>query len=77
MTTLDSIKTRLIDKILIARDEKLLNAIEIIFNSTQTNEKLTLTSHQIEMLMMSEKDIEQGNLVSESDMKKTDEEWMN
>jgi len=77
MTTLDSIKTRLIDKILIARDENLLNAIEIIFNSTQTNEKLTLTSHQIEMLMMSEKDIEQGNLVSESDMKKTDEEWMN
>ena len=75
MTTLDSIKNRLIDKILLAKDEQLLNAIEVIFNSAQTNEKLTLTSHQIEMLMMSENDIKQVNLISESDLKKTDAEW--
>jgi hypothetical protein len=37
-------------------NEQLLNAIDTIFNSTQTKDKLFLDSHQIEMLMMSEND---------------------
>ncbi|HEX9828472.1 MAG TPA: hypothetical protein VGA80_17885 [Flavobacteriaceae bacterium] len=76
MTTLDNIKNRLIDRILVTKNEKLLKAIDTIFNSTQTDEKLSLNSHQIEMLMMSEMDIEQGNLISESDLEKADSEWM-
>ena len=77
MTTLENIKSRLIDRILVTKNEKLLKAIDTIFSSTQDDEKLTLNSHQIEMLMMSERDIEQGNLISESDLKKADSEWMN
>ena len=77
MTTLENIKSRLIDRILVTKNEKLLKAIDTIFSSTQDDEKLTLNSHQIEMLMMSESDIEQGNLISESDLKKADSEWMN
>ena len=77
MTTLENIKSRLIDRILVTKNEKLLKAIDTIFSSTQDDEKLTLNSHQIEMLMMSERDIEQGNLISESDLKEADSEWMN
>jgi dihydrofolate reductase len=77
MTALENIKNRLIDRILVTKNEQLLNAIDSIFNSTQTDEKLSLNSHQIEMLMMSENDIEQGNLISESDLKKSDSKWMN
>ena len=76
MTTLAHIKNRLIDRILVTQNEQLLTAIGNIFNSTQTEEKLSLSSEQIEMLMMSERDIEEGNLISGADLKKMDPEWM-
>lgn len=76
MTTLDKIKNKLIDRILLTKDEKLLIAIDTIFNSTRNDEKLALDSYQLEMLLMSEKDIEQGNLTSEIDLEKSDEKWM-
>jgi phosphopantetheine adenylyltransferase len=76
MTTLDSIKNRLIDRILTARNEKLLEAIEKIFVSTQKEELVSLSSEQIEMLMMSEQDIKNGNLISESELDKLDTEWL-
>ncbi len=76
MNTLDSLKNRLIDRILVTRNEKLLAAIESIFTSTEKDEPLLLSSEQIEMLQMSEKDIENGDLISESDLSKSDSEWM-
>lgn len=76
MTTLDSLKSRLIDRISVTNNEKLLAAIESIFTSTQKDETLNLTSEQLEMLLMSEKDIENGDLISESDLSKSDSEWM-
>ena len=66
----------MIDRILATKNEKLLKAISNIFESTQIDEVLTLTSEQIEMLNMSEKDIENGNLISESDLNKADAQWL-
>ena len=77
MTTLDVIRNGLIDKIIATNNEKLLNAIANIFESTQSEEKVQLSSEQIEMLMMSENDIKCGKLVSEDDLMKTDLEWLN
>ncbi|MDD7885908.1 hypothetical protein [Flavivirga sp. 57AJ16] len=76
MSTLDNIKNKLIDRILVTRNEQLLTAINSILDSTQFDEKLTLNSQQIEMLMMSDMDIEKGNLISETDLKKLDSEWL-
>jgi len=76
MKTLDSLKSRLIDRIMVTKNEELLAAIESILNSMETDERLTLNSHQIEMLLMSEKDIEKGNFISENDLRKEDSEWM-
>jgi hypothetical protein len=76
MKTIDIVKNRLIDKIMVTNNEQFLSAIENIFNSTQINEKLTFDSHQIEMLMMSENDIQEGNLISESKLKDEDSKWM-
>lgn len=61
---------------MIAQNEELLTAIEGILNSTETDGRMKLNSHQVEMLLMSEKDIEEGNLISESDLRKADSEWM-
>lgn len=77
MKTLESLKSRLIDKIMVAKNEKLLVAIETIMNSAETDERLQLDSYQIEMLLLSEEDIENGNIISESDLTKADSEWMN
>lgn len=77
MKTLESLKSRLIDKIMLAKNEELLVAIETIMKSTETNERLQLDSHQIEMALLSKEDIENGNLISESDLRKADLEWMN
>ncbi|MGH1383293.1 hypothetical protein [Kordia sp.] len=77
MATLNEIKNKLIDQILITKNEKLLSAIENIFSATATEEKLVLDSYQVEMLLMSEKDIKEGRLISESDLEEEDSEWMN
>ena len=72
MTTLESIRNRLIDRILSAKNEKFLEAIENIFVTTQTEEEIKLYPEQKEMLMKSETDIEKGNVVSESELEKMD-----
>lgn len=76
MKTLEILRTRLIDRIMVAKNEELLAAIEAILNSTETSTELQLDSHQIEMLLLSEKDIVNGNLISESELRKADSEWM-
>jgi hypothetical protein len=57
-------------------NEQLLKAIEEIICSTQVKGKMKLDSYQNEMLRMSENDIIQGNLISESDLQKDDSKWM-
>ena len=77
MKGIEIIKNNLIDRILATRNEKLLLAISNIFESTQTDDIVSLSSEQIEMLLMSEKDIESGNLISESELNESDSKWLN
>ena len=76
MNALENIKNSLIDRILATRNERLLEAIKNIFDSTQSEETIALSTEQIEMLSMSEKDIENGKLVSESELSKRDSKWL-
>lgn len=61
---------------MVAQNEELLASIEGVLDSTETNDKLLLNSQQIEMLLLSEKDIKGENLISEEDLSKSDSEWM-
>ena len=76
MNALENIKNSLIDRILATRNEQLLEAIKNIFDSTQSEEIISLSTEQIEMLSMSEKDIEDGKLISESELSKRDSKWL-
>jgi len=76
MSALENIRNRLIDRILATRNEKLLQAIENIFDSTQNEELVKFSSEQIEMLSMSEDDIKDGNIISESELDKSDDKWL-
>lgn len=77
MSGIESIKNNLIDRILATRNEKLLLAISNIFESTQSDDILSLSSEQIEMLLISEKDIENENIISESELNDSDSKWLN
>ena len=76
MTTLDSIKNRLVDRILAVQDEKFLEAVERIFVTTQKEEIVKLYPEQREMLMMSDADIVDGNVVTDAELDKQDSQWM-
>ncbi|NDI98595.1 hypothetical protein GWA97_05870 [Flavobacterium sp. LaA7.5] len=76
MEAIDNIKNGLIDRILATQNEKLLQAISTIFESAKTEEIVTLTPEQVEMLQMSEDDIANGRLISEDDLKASEPEWL-
>lgn len=76
MTTLDSLKNDLISHIMASRNEKLLRAIENIFDSTKESNVVSLSPQQIEVLMMSEHDIENDRVISAEELEKSDSEWL-
>ncbi|MCF8234812.1 MAG: hypothetical protein K9G67_07280 [Bacteroidales bacterium] len=75
MSNLEKIKHRLIDRIMVTRNVKFLKAVEELFVSTQEEDVVSLSSEQIDMLAMSDEDIEKGNLISEANLEKKDKEW--
>ena len=76
MNALENIKNSLIDRILATRNEQLLEAIKSIFDSTQSEEIISLSTEQIEMLSLSEMDIESGKFISETELNKRDSKWL-
>lgn len=76
MTTIENIRNRLIDKILVTKNEKFLEAVEKLFITTQGEEILKLSTDQIEMLQMSEDDIKYGRIISEYEIDNQDKEWL-
>ena len=74
MNSIENIKNSLIDSILATKNIKLLEAIKIIFDSAKPEQVISFTSEQIEMLAMSEKDIDEGKIISESELEKSDSE---
>ena len=68
MRSIEELKNRLIDRILVSNNEKLLQAIESVLLSVQDKEVVSLTSEQIEMLSLSEKDIQYGNIISDDEL---------
>jgi hypothetical protein len=76
MTPLETIKNNLIDHIMATKNEKILHAIEKLFESSKAEEVYNLSSQEIEMLAMSEADIVNGNLVSEKELDEQDKKWL-
>ena len=57
-------------------NERLLEAIKSIFDSTQSEEIVFLSTEQIEMLSMSETEIKEGKFISETELSKRDSKWL-
>jgi len=76
MTHIEEIRHNIIAKILSIKSAELLSAYDKILNSNNDT-SLSLTKEQIEMLKMSDADIENGDLISQSEIDKMDAEWLN
>jgi len=76
METIEIMKNKLVDRILSTNNEKLLLAVKSIFDLESNKQVLKLSTEQIEMLWMSEKNIESGEVVSEFELDRMDEEWL-
>jgi len=58
METLGNIQKKLVKRILASKNEKLLEAIDKIFDYTQPGDIIALSAEELEMLLMNEKENE-------------------
>ncbi len=75
MTNIDQIRNSIIDKLLAINNSELLSAFNKILE-TKTEKPIPLDESQIEMLKMSEDDILDGRLISQSEIDKEDAKWL-
>ncbi len=76
MTNIQALKSKLIDRILISKNEKMLSAINDILASTEDSTIFEFDSHQIEMIQQGEKDIENGDFLTQDELDKSDAKWL-
>ncbi|AWW31383.1 hypothetical protein DN752_15340 [Echinicola strongylocentroti] len=76
MTTVDQIRNGLIGKILAIEDRDLLKALDKVVSASSVQSKIELTVEQEAMLEMSERDIENNELISQEAMDKRNMEWL-
>ncbi|MDZ7756547.1 hypothetical protein [Rhodohalobacter sp.] len=77
MNSEKEIKHRLIDKILSSKNESLLERIDRLMESSISEEdEVPLTEEQKRMLKMSDKDIEEGEIISQSELNRNDLDWL-
>ncbi len=76
MESIDIIKKRLIRQIQSSDNENFLRELERLLHRKKTEDIIHLSSEQIEILLLGEKDIMEGKVVSESDMEETDKRWL-
>lgn len=77
MAQVDLIRNNIINKLLTISDkEYLLALLKLVDNSATTDEKIKLTKEQQLMLEMSENDISNNRLITQTELDKSDLEWL-
>jgi hypothetical protein len=76
MKAINTIKTDLIDKILIIENRELLQALETLISSATNDKSVKLSDAQKAMLQLSEEDIRYDRLTSQEDLDEEDMAWL-
>ncbi len=76
MENLENLRASLVQKIFSTNNLSLLEAINKIFTSTEEEKKYILSENQKKLLMVAEEQIKYGEVVSDEELRKLDEEWM-
>ena len=78
MSSTTKIRSGLIDKILSIKNRDFLEALDqLVSTSSSESEIVELSNEQKTMLEMSEKDIKNGQLISQEAMDRRNSEWLN
>ena len=78
MSSTNKIRSELIDKILSIKNRDFLEALDqLVSTSSSESEIVELSNEQKTMLEMSEKDIKNGQLISQEAMDRRNSEWLN
>ena len=78
MATVEKIRNGLINKILSIKNKEFLEALDELVSSNESVSNIVeLTPEQQEILEMSNKDIDNGKLISQEAMDKRNLEWLN
>ena len=76
MENLENLRASLVQKIFSTNNLSLLEAINKIFTSTEEEKKYMLSENQKKLLLVAEEQIKYGEVVSDEELRKLDEEWM-
>ncbi len=77
MQTADHIRNGIIDKLLtISNKDYLAALLQLVDNSNTDKDVVKLSKEQILMLKLSDKDIKEGKLISQSELDKNDLKWL-
>jgi len=77
MNQVDILRDSIIDKLLTISNKDYLAALyQLINKSSVENDKVELTEEQLVMLQLSEQDILNGNLISQTELDKSDLKWI-
>lgn len=77
MATIDNLRNSIIDQLLTISNEQYLSALHHLVEKTAVeNDVVQLTESQVSMLRLSERDIANGNLISQEQLDKSDLEWL-
>lgn len=77
MTASDHIRNGIIEKLLTISNKDYLNAIlKVVQNSSTDMDLVKLTEEQVVMLNLSERDLNDGKLITQSQLDKADLKWL-
>ena len=77
MNQVDILRDSIIDKLLTISNKDYLAALyQLINKSSVENDTVELTEEQLVMLQLSEHDIENGNLITQTELDKSDFKWL-
>lgn len=77
MATTDHIRNGIIENLMTISNKDYLSALfQLVKNSTVDKDTVKLTKEQVVMLNLSEKDIKDGKLISQSQLDKSDLKWL-
>ncbi len=78
MATVDKIRNGLIDKLLTINNKDFLEALDkLISSSINSSKTVKLTADQKKLLEMSDRDVQEGQLISQEAMNKRNLRWLN
>lgn len=77
MASVDNLRNGIIDKLLTISNKDYLAALyQLVQSSSVDKDKVKLTEEQILMLKLSDKDIKNNRLISQSQLDKEDLKWL-